>query len=89
MYIEYSTIYQIIIMTIRIMKFLKRRFWTFIELLSENQERSTFSERKRAYSDSVKNGTISVIKKKTLIQIVLILRVYSGNSIPCFYVMLS
>lgn len=63
MYIEYSTIYQIIIMTIRIMKFLKRRFWTFIELLSENQERSTFSERKRAYSDSVKNGTILGIKK--------------------------
>lgn len=63
MYTEYSTIYQIIIMTIRIMKFLKRRFWTFIELLSENQERSTFSERKRAYSDSVKNGTIWGIKK--------------------------
>lgn len=48
---------------IRIMKFLKRRFWTFIELLSENQETSTFSERKRAYSDSVKNGTILGIKK--------------------------
>lgn len=63
MYTEYSAIYQIIIMTIRIMKFLKRRFWTFIELLSENQERSTFSERKRAYSDSVKNGTILGIKK--------------------------
>lgn len=62
MYTEYSAIYQIIIMTIRIMKFLKRRFWTFIELLSENQERSTFSERKRAYSDSVKNGTILGIK---------------------------
>lgn len=88
MYTEYSTIYQIIIMTIRIMKFLKRRFWTFIELLSENQETSTFSERKRAYSDRVKNGTILGIKNHC-IQIVLILRVYSGNSIPCFYVMLS